>query len=174
MYEHQRDCLIAYVREKCRFYAADIYSWLRVALDFALDEDELACSEDGASINVDGRSVIVRSEPWYNRGVGQRNLGLLLEPAGDGADYDVRTDPAPIQSRAMLLSLFSEKLIVRVSYCHRKQTVVAARGKVLSDTIEDTTEFSEVYLKATFDAAIYGDTPFDPLSAARILCCFYQ
>ncbi len=171
---YQQEYHIAYVREKCRFYAADIYSWLRVALDFALDEDELACSEDGASINVDGRSVIVRSEPWYNRGVGQRNLGLFLEPAGDGADYDVRTDPALIQNRAMLLSLFSEELIVRVSYCHRKQTVAAARGKVLSDTIEDTTEFNEVYLKATFDPDIYGDTPFDPLSAARILCCFYQ
>ncbi len=60
--------IIAYVREKCRFYAADIYSWLRVVLDFALDEDELACSEDGATVDVDGRSVIVRSEsaPWYN------------------------------------------------------------------------------------------------------------
>ncbi len=74
----------------------------------------------------------------------------------------------------MLLSIFSEELTVRVSYCHQKQTVVAARGKVLSDTTEDTAEFGEVYLKATFDPDIYGDTPFDPLSATRILNWFYQ
>ncbi len=168
--------IIAKVRENCRFFAADNYSWLRVALDFALDEDELACSEDGATVDVDGRSVIVRSEsaPWYNRGVGQRHLGLLLEPVGDDADYDVRTDPNPIQSSAMLLSLFSEELIVSVSYCHQKQTVVAARGKVISDMTEKTAAPDGVYLKATFDAAIYGDKPFDPLSAARILNCFYQ
>jgi len=167
--------VIAYVRENCRFYAADIYSWMRMALDFALDDEEvLACSEDnGVSIDVNVRSVTVRSEPWYNKGVGQKHLGLSLEPAGDCADYDVRTDPNPIQTRAMLLSIFSEELIVSVTYCHRKQTVVASRGKVLSDTTEDTSKFSEVYLKATFDPEIYGDTPFDPLSADRILNCLY-
>lgn len=165
------ETVIAYVRENCRFYAADIYSWMRMALDFALDdEDVLACSEDdGMYIDVDGRSVTVRSEPWYNKGVGQKHLGLLLEPSGDGADYDVQTDPHPIQTRAMLLSVFSEELIVSITYCHRKQTVVASRGKVLFDTTEDTSEFSEVYLKATFDPEIYGDTTFDPLSVDRIL-----
>lgn len=164
------ETVIAYVRENCRFYAADIYSWLRVVLDFALDEDELACNEDnGVSIEVDGRSVTVRSEPWYNKGVGQKHLGLFLEPARGGMYYDVQKDLHPIQTRAMLLSVFSEELIVSITYCHQKQTVVASRGKVLSDTTEDTSEFSEVYLKATFDPEIYGDITFDPLSVDRIL-----
>lgn len=170
------ETVIAYVRENCRFYAADIYSWLRIALDFALDDEEvLACSEDdGVYIDVDGRSVIVRSEPWYNKGVGQKHLGFLLEPAGGGMYYDVRKAPHPIQTRAMLLSVFSEELIVSITYCHRKQTVVASRGKVLSDTTEDITAFSEVHLKATFDPEIYGDTSFDPLSVDRVLNWIYR
>ncbi len=74
----------------------------------------------------------------------------------------------------MLLSVFSEELVVRIVYCKRKQTVVASRGRVLSDIIEDTTEPYEVYMKATFDPDIYGDTTFDPLSVDRILNCLYQ
>ncbi len=56
--------VIAYVRKNCRFYAADIYSWMRIALDFALDEDELACCEDnGIYMDITDRSVTVQSEP---------------------------------------------------------------------------------------------------------------
>lgn len=130
--------------------------------------------DNGVYMDIFGRSVTVQSEPWYNKGVGQKHLGLLLEPFGEGADYDVRTDPHPIRNRAMLLSVFSEELIVRVVCSKRQQTVVASRGRVLSDIIEDTTEPYEVYMKATFDSDIYGDTTFDPLSVDRILNCLYQ
>ncbi len=78
-----------------------------------------------------------------------------------------------IHPREVLLSIFSEELIVRIVDCGQKQTIVAARGKVRSDTTEKTAAPDGVYMKATFDAAIYGDTPFDSMSATRILNCFY-
>ncbi len=192
MYEYQRDCLIANVREKCRFYAADIYSWLRVAMDFAMSKEEgLGCvvdddtdfaikdpfaksiNSDRTKIAIEGRSVTVQSC------VAQRSRQKFYFNAlhgGCGMYYTEFMDRFTdlIHPREVLLSIFSEELIVRIVDCGQKQTIVAARGKVISDTIKKTAAPDSVYLKATFDAAIYGDTPFDPLSAARILCCFYQ
>jgi len=170
--------VIAYVRENCRFYAADIYSWLRVALDFAMrrfDYEGFGCVwDDRTSVGIDGRTVTVQSVISFRQKGGMRYLRNCLTMPGGGMYYDVRKDPHPIQTRAMLLSVFSEKLIMRVIYCHRKQTIVASRGKVLSYTIEDTAEPDEVYMKATFDTEIYGDTMFDPLSVTRLLNCFYH
>lgn len=169
---------IAYVRENCRFYAADIYSWLRVALDFALrrfDYEGFGCVwDDRTSVGIDGRSVTVRSGISFSQKRGMRYLHDCLKYLGGGMYYDVRKDPHPIQTRAMLLSVFSEELITRVIYFHRKQTIVTSRGKVLSYTIEVTTEPDEVYMKAAFDPEIYGDTMFDPLSVTRLLNCFYH
>lgn len=167
---------IAYIRENCRFYAADIYSWLRIALDFAMrrfDYEGFGCVwDDRTSVGIDNCSVTVRSGISFSQKGGMRYLPDCLEHLGGGM-YGIRNNPAPIRPRAVLLSLFSEELITRVIYCHRKQTIATSRGKVLSYTIEDTTEPDEVYMKATFDPDIYGDTPFDPLSVTRILTCFY-
>lgn len=70
-----RQEIIAYVPEYCRFYVADIYSGMRIALDFALDENGFECNEDNGTYMVSGRSVTVQSEPWYNKGVEQKHLG---------------------------------------------------------------------------------------------------
>ncbi len=191
MYEYQRDCLIAYVREKCRFYAADIYSWLRVALDFAMSREEgLGCvmdddtefaiknhaansiKSDRTKIAVEVRSVTVQSC------AAQRSRQKFYFEAlhgGCGMYFTEFIDQLTdlVHPREVLLSIFSEELIVRIVDCGQKQTIVAARGKVISDTTEKTAAPDGVYLKATFDPDIYGDTPFDPMSATRILNCFY-
>ncbi len=168
---------IAYIRENCRFYAADIYSWLRIALDLAIrrfDYEGFGCVlNDRTSVDIEGRSVTVRSGISVSQKGGMQYLPDCLKYLGGGMYYDVQKDPHPIQTRAMLLSLFSEELIARVTYSHRRQTIITSCGKVLSCTIEDTAEPDEVYMKATFDSEIYGDTPFDPLSVTRTLNCFY-
>lgn len=168
--------IISYVRKNGRFYAADIYSWLRVALDFAMgnfDYEWLGCVRDNrTSVSIDDRSVTVQSRISSSQRI--QHIRYWFTIYNGGMYYDVQKDPYLIQCIAILLSVFSEELIVSITYCRRKQTVVASRGKVLPYTIEDTAEPDEVYMKATFDSAIYGDTSFDPLSVTRLLNCFYN